>query len=166
MKVKSKLFHSALIAATVIILVVWLALPEKSENLFCGSDIRYQNYSFASKRGNVQNITFHLSKTNKAKKGKGRISFTSNIDDNGKKYYLRRDIIVEYQVADSELYFFKTLSINKDVRDNITEHATTQTMANTFYEVDSLSSYTIRSVGQQGYLVYQADTPIFFCNRV
>lgn len=155
------------VICTIIVITLYLFnLKDNNSGLSCEADTYYK--WFKPEPGKTVNryITIHLEEIDNAKEGKGRISFTSNIHYANKIYYLRRDIIVSYQVGNDKLFFFKTLYINKDPRDSIPAEMEKQLVPEILYKVGSLSSYTIHKAGKQGYFFSLTDTPLFFCNRL
>lgn len=140
-------------------------LKNSNSGLSCKAETYYKWYLPAPGKTVNRYIAIHLEKINETGEGKGRISFTSNILYGKKTYYLRRDIVVSYQVSNDKLYFFKTLYINKDPRDSISAIMEKQLVPEMLYKIGNLSSFTILKAGN-GYFVYLTDTPLFYCNRL
>lgn len=162
---KKTILLPILICTITVILLCSVMLKDSNSGLSCEAETYYKWYIPAPGKTVSRYIAIHLEKINNAGEGKGRISFASNIHYENKTYYLRRDIIVNYQVSNNKLYFFKTLYINKDPRDSISEEMEKQLVPEILYKVGNLSSFTILKMGN-GYIFSLTDTPLFYCNRL
>ncbi|MGL5389475.1 MAG: hypothetical protein ACRDCA_27110 [Serratia sp. (in: enterobacteria)] len=154
-----------LICITALITLCIVMLKDSNSGLSCEAETYYKWHFPAPGKTVNRYIAIHLEKINNAGEGKGRISFTSIIYYEKKTYYLRRDILVNYQVSNDKLYFFKTLYINKDPRDSISEEMEKKLVPEILYKVGNLSSFTILKAGN-GYFFSLTDTPLFYCNRL
>lgn len=143
-----------------------IILKKENADLLCEADTYYKWYVPEPGKTVYRVMNLHLRQIDNTGKGKGRISFTSKIHYGKATYYLRRDVIVDYQVSSNELYFFKPIYINKDIRDSLPPKVEALLLPEIIYKIGSLSSYTIRKAGKQGYFVFLTDTPLFFCNRL
>lgn len=162
---KTKLMASVI--CTIMVMIIYsVNVKNNNSGLSCEAETYYKWFKPVPGKTVNRYVTIHFEEIDSAGEGKGRISFTSNIHYGHKIYYLRRDVIVSYQVGNDELYFFKTLYINKDSRDSIPAEAEKLLVPEILYKVGSLSSYTIRKAGKQGYFFSLTDTPLFFCNRL
>ncbi|CAM4249031.1 hypothetical protein [Serratia silvae] len=166
MKTKNIIPLVILTCATLASAYYLIYVKNKAESISCESTLYYK--IFVPKPGMIsdQHIIMNLKGNNSRDDGKGRISLTAKYHTGNDTYYVRRDIIISYQVDNNGLYFFKTLYINKYARDTIPENIEKQLLPDIFSKLNSLTGYTIRPAGKQGYLIYITDTPILFCNRL
>lgn len=166
MKTKSIISLVMLTCAILAIAYYFFYSENKTESISCESKL-YLKFD-VPKPGLVANynISIDLKGDSSKDDGRGKFSVTANYYDGQKTYYIRRDIIVSYQVDDNGLYFFKTLYINKYARDTIPENIEKRLVPDVYSKVNSLSSYAIRPAGKQGYFIYDPDIPILYCNRL
>lgn len=141
-------------------------LENKTETISCETKLYYKFYKPNPEVVANYNIIINLKGDSDKDDGRGKFSITANFNDGKNTYFIRRDIIVSYQVDDNGLYFFKTLYINKYARDTIPENIEKRIVPDVFSKINSLSGYTIRPAGKQGYFIYETDIPVFYCNRL
>jgi hypothetical protein len=138
----------------------------QTETISCETKLYYKFYIPKPEVVANYNIIINLKGDSDKDDGRGKFSITANFYDGKNTYYIRRDIIASYEVDDNGLYFFKTLYINKYARDTIPENIEKRLVPDAFAKINSLSGYTIRPVGKQGYFIYETDIPVFYCNRI
>jgi hypothetical protein len=166
MKTKFIIPSGILICAIMAVAYYFFYSENKTETISCESKLYFKFYLPKPEVVANYNIIINLKGDSDKDDGRGKFSITANFSDGKSTYYIRRDIIVSYQVDDNGLYFFKTLYINKYARDTIPENMEQRLVPDVFAKINSLSGYTIRPAGKQGYVIYETDIPVFYCNRL
>lgn len=154
------------ICAMLAVAYYFLYLDNKTETISCESKLYFKFFVPKPEVVANYNIIINLKGDSDKDDGRGKFSITANFYDGMNKYFIRRDVIASYQVDDNGLYFFKTLYINKYARDTIPENVEKRLVPDVFAKINSLSGYTIRPAGKQGYFIYETDIPVFYCNRL
>ncbi len=163
---KTKVIIPLVIYAIPAVLYYFFYSENKTESISCESKFYYKYHVPKPEVVANYNIIINLKGDSNRDDGRGKVSLTANFYDGKDTYYIRRDIIVSYQVDDKGLYFFKTLYINKYARDTIPENIEKRLVPDVFAKINTLSGYTIRPAGKQGYFIYETDIPVFYCNRL
>lgn len=166
MKIKTIIPLVILTSVTLISGYYLLNSENKTKTISCESKLHYKYYVPKPEVVANYNIIINLKGDSDKDDGRGKLSITANLYDGENTYYIRRDIIVSYEVDDKGLYFFKTLYINRYARDTIPKNIEQRLVPDVFSKINSLSSYTIRPAGKQGYVIYEADIPLLYCNRL
>lgn len=155
-----------LICAILAVTYYFFYSANKTKTISCESKLYLKFYVPKPEVVANYNVIINLKGDSDKDDGRGKLSITANFYDGKNTYYIRRDIIVSYQVDNKGLYFFKTLYINKYARDTIPENIEERLVPDVFSKINSLSGYTIRPAGKQGYFIYDPDIPILYCNRL
>jgi hypothetical protein len=165
---KTKIIIPSLLLTCAVLMTAYYFFQSKNktETLSCETNIYYKFYKPKPEVVANYNIIINLKGNSHREDGRGNISLTANYYDGENTYYIRRDVITSYQVDNNGLYFFKTLYINKYARDTIPENVEKRLVPDIFSKVNSLASYTIRPQGKQGYVIYETDIPLLYCNRL